>query len=38
MGIYSVTGTYMGTTVEALPAGIYIVRKDAGPAEKIVVR
>ena len=36
--IYSITGAFMGQHTQALPAGIYLVRKSTGKTEKIIVR
>ena len=36
--VFSLTGTYMGNKTAGLPAGIYVIRKDTGKTEKIIVR
>ena len=36
--VYSLTGSLMGQSTQALPEGIYIVRKSTGKTEKIIVR
>jgi hypothetical protein len=36
--VYSLTGTYMGQGTQALPAGIYLVRRSTGKTQKIIVR
>ena len=36
--VYSLTGTCMGTSTRALPAGLYLVRKNTGKTEKIMVK
>lgn len=36
--VYSLTGVRMGSRLESLPAGVYILRKDNGDTEKIWIR
>ncbi len=36
-GVFTLTGTFMGTTTDRLPAGAYIVRNENGKTHKIIV-
>lgn len=36
--VYSLTGTYMGRSTHALPAGIYLVHKSTGETQKLIIR